>query len=118
MTQKRRSTKSAPKPAVTIETVDASEVPEELQEPKYTIREHKIDRFTTLRTIVPIGRVTCPVCGYDPVVTNAKKFMTDKYDELDDEGKLIARNIFKKHMLNHSDHQIEAAKLRNKELKP
>jgi hypothetical protein len=83
---------------------------------RYTVRSTKVDRYTTLSEVVPIGPCTCETCGYDPVIVNKARFMTDDYNELDDEGKMVARNVLKKHMDTHAPGQLEAARVRNADL--
>jgi hypothetical protein len=112
--------KSTPKSRTTTPKVldSAPKVPDSEEEPKalWTVRTIKVDPKTTLRKPVRIGPSVCVVCGYDPVVVNKDKFMTEDYAALDDEGKMVARNLLKKHSERHGPAEYASAKVRNLEL--
>ena len=98
--------------------VEAEAPAKEVQEPQPThcVRYTKVDPKHIFSQVVPLGPSVCPVCGYDPVIVNKEKFLVESYDELDDEGKLIARNVLAKHRERHSAEEIAAAKIRNLEV--
>ncbi len=77
--------------------------------PKKTIREIRIDRKTIRRIVVDVEPSTCEVCGYDVIRSNHGKFLVDSYDELDAEGKLVIRQVLKKHRAIHSAAEAAAA---------